>query len=101
MWSSGLDFEAGRGEAADDQVRPVLDLLELALDKGARPAWSAAAKLAMDRLSGDQMPNRIVMRAVPGAAQRAHGPSAGPPITTESAFDANLMRSKVKVLHGA
>ena len=32
MWSPGLDFQAGRGQAAVDQVGPVLDLLQLALD---------------------------------------------------------------------
>ena len=32
MWSPGLDCEAGRGQAAVDQVGPVLDLLQLALD---------------------------------------------------------------------
>src|SRR6266849_2803721 len=32
MWSPGLDFQASGGEAAVDQVGPVLDLLQLALD---------------------------------------------------------------------
>ena len=32
MWSPGLECEAGGGQAAVDQVGPVLDLLELALD---------------------------------------------------------------------
>jgi hypothetical protein len=32
MLSPGLDFQAGAGQAAVDQVGPVLDLLELALD---------------------------------------------------------------------
>ena len=32
MWSPGFDGQAGGGEAAVDQVGPVLDLLELALD---------------------------------------------------------------------
>src|SRR6266852_1450092 len=32
MWLPGFEFEAGSGQAAVDQVRPVLDLLQLALD---------------------------------------------------------------------
>ena len=32
MWSPGFDFQAGGGQAAVDQVGPVLDLLQLALD---------------------------------------------------------------------
>src|SRR5229473_582033 len=32
MWSPGFDYQAGPGQAAVDQVRPVLDLLQLALD---------------------------------------------------------------------
>jgi hypothetical protein len=32
MGSPGLDFQAGAGQAAIDQVGPVLDLLQLALD---------------------------------------------------------------------
>ena len=32
MWSPGFDLQAGAGEAAVDQVGPVLDLLQLALD---------------------------------------------------------------------
>jgi len=32
MWSSGFDGQARRGHAAADQVGPVLDLLQLALD---------------------------------------------------------------------
>jgi hypothetical protein len=32
MWSPGFDFQAGPGQAAVDQVGPVLDLLQLALD---------------------------------------------------------------------
>ena len=32
MWSPGVDFQAGGGQAAIDQVGPVLDLLQLALD---------------------------------------------------------------------
>ena len=32
MGSPGVDFQAGPGEAAVDQVGPVLDLLQLALD---------------------------------------------------------------------
>src|SRR5437762_1120729 len=32
MWSPGFDFQAGAGEAAVDQVGPVLDLFQLALD---------------------------------------------------------------------
>lgn len=32
MWSSGLDCQAGGGQAAGDQVGPVLDFLQLALD---------------------------------------------------------------------
>jgi hypothetical protein len=32
MWSPGFDGQAGRREAAVDQVRPLLDLLQLALD---------------------------------------------------------------------
>jgi hypothetical protein len=32
MWSPGFDFQAGGGQAAVDQVGPVLDFLQLALD---------------------------------------------------------------------
>src|SRR5437879_5311680 len=32
MWSPGFECQAGPGEAAVDQVGPVLDLLQLALD---------------------------------------------------------------------
>ena len=32
MWSPGLDFQAGGGETAVDQVGPVLDFLQPALD---------------------------------------------------------------------
>src|SRR6266536_2715815 len=32
MWSPGFEGQAGGGQAAVDQVRPVLDLLQLALD---------------------------------------------------------------------
>src|SRR2546430_1034051 len=32
MWLPGLDLQAGRGQAAVDQVGPVLDFLQLALD---------------------------------------------------------------------
>src|SRR6266702_7396933 len=32
MWSPGLDYQAGPGQAAVDQVGAVLDLLQLALD---------------------------------------------------------------------
>ena len=32
MWSPGFDLQAGGGQAAVDQVGPVLDLLQLALD---------------------------------------------------------------------
>src|SRR5262249_53507351 len=32
MWSPGFDYQAGGGQAAVDQVRAVLDLLQLALD---------------------------------------------------------------------
>jgi hypothetical protein len=56
MGSPGFSFQAGGGEAAVHQVGVVLDLLQLALDD-ADQAWSAAAKLVMDRLSSDQMPS--------------------------------------------
>src|ERR1700683_453425 len=47
--SPGLEYRAGRGKAAIDQVGPVLDLLQPALDDAGpgRPR-SVAAKLAMD-----------------------------------------------------
>lgn len=32
MWLSGLDRQAGGGQAAVDKVGPVLDLFQLALD---------------------------------------------------------------------
>ena len=32
MWSPGFDFQTGGGQAAVDQMGPVLDLLQLALD---------------------------------------------------------------------
>jgi hypothetical protein len=38
-------------------VRPVLDLLQLALDDADQAVQVAAAKLAMARLSSDQMPS--------------------------------------------
>jgi hypothetical protein len=55
--SPGFDLQACSGEAAVDQVRPVLDLLPLALDDADQAVTSASAKLAMDRLSSDQMPS--------------------------------------------
>ena len=57
MWSPGLDFQAGAGQAAVDQVGSVLDLFSLRLMMRTTPAWSVAAKLAIDRLSSDQMPS--------------------------------------------
>jgi hypothetical protein len=50
-------LEAGRGQAAVDQVGPVLDLLQLALDDADQAIQAGATKLVMDRLSSDQMPS--------------------------------------------
>jgi hypothetical protein len=57
MWSPGLDLQVCRSQAAVDQVGPVLDLLQLALDDADQASRSAAAKLTIDRLSSDQMPS--------------------------------------------
>lgn len=54
--SPGSDAQAGPGEAAVDQLGPVLDLLGLALDDADSPSRPAASKLAIARLSSDQIP---------------------------------------------
>jgi hypothetical protein len=59
MLLPGLDGLAGRGEAAVDQVGPVLDLLRLAFDDvdqgrpGRRRSWP------WPRLSSAQMPSKL------------------------------------------
>jgi len=41
MWSPALDFQARGGQAAIDQVGPVLDLLQPALDDTGHPQQAA------------------------------------------------------------
>ena len=57
MWSPGLEFEAGRRQAAVDQVGRYWIFFSLRLTMRTKPSRSAAAKLIMARLTRDQMPS--------------------------------------------
>jgi hypothetical protein len=52
-----LEFEAGACQAAVDQARPSLDLVQLALDDADQAVQVDGAEVTMARLSGDQMPS--------------------------------------------
>src|SRR5882724_909346 len=57
MWSPGFDFQAGRGQAAVDQVGPVLDLLQLALDDADQPVQVSGSEV--DHAPLEQRPDAL------------------------------------------
>src|SRR6266851_4115709 len=67
MWSPGLDRQAGGGQAAVDQVGPVLDLLQLALDDADQAVHGGGGEVGDGPL--EQRPDalgRIEVRRVRG-----------------------------------
>ena len=82
MLLPGLDGQAGRGEAAVDQVRPVLDLLQLAFDDADQGVQVGGSEVGMAGLSSDQMPSKLwrschSSRRAPGLQPSRAGVIAG------------------------
>ena len=86
MGSPGFDFQAGGGEAAVDQVGPVLDLLQLALDDSDQAVQVGGGEVGDGPL--EQRPDalrRIKVRRIsgqpvdpqPGRVLRAKSASSG------------------------
>jgi len=67
MRSPGLDCQAGGGEAAVDQVGPVLDLLELALDDADQGVHVGGGEVGHGPL--EQRPDAL-RRADPGPGRK-------------------------------
>src|SRR5258707_3515397 len=57
MWSPGFDSQAGGGQAAVDQVGPVLDLLELALDDADQAVYVGGGEVGYGPL--EQRPDAL------------------------------------------
>src|SRR6516225_6213508 len=81
MWSPGFDFQAGPGQAAVDQVGPVLDLLQLALDDADQPGLVGGGEVGHGPLH--QRPDalhRVKVRRVRG---QPVDPQPGPVLLRE------------------
>src|SRR6266852_3189523 len=81
MWSPGFDFQAGGGQAAVDQVGPVLDLLQLALDDADQAVQVGGGEVDHGPL--EQRPDALRGIKVRRVSRQPVHPQPGPVLLSE------------------